>query len=33
MTTDLKTNIVDLNSFFTDVKSNTLPAVSYVAGS
>jgi phospholipase C len=30
MTTDLKNNIVDLNSFFTDVKNNTLPAVSYI---
>ncbi len=30
MTTDLKNNLVDLNSFFTDVQNNTLPAVSYV---
>ena len=30
MTTDLKENIQDIGAFFTDVKNNTLPAVSYI---
>ena len=30
MTTDLKNNIQDISSFYSDVTNNTLPAVSYV---
>src|ERR1700719_2477864 len=30
MTTDLKNNLHDIGSFFTDVKNYTLPAVSYI---